>query len=41
MADWIVELGPSGGSGGGEVVYEGEGPSFMLGEETATQACFK
>ena len=41
MADWIVELGPTGGAEGGEVVYEGEGPSFMLGKETATQACFK
>ncbi|CAI8310849.1 MAG: UvrABC system protein A [Opitutia bacterium UBA7350] len=40
MADWIVELGPSGGSGGGLVVYEGDGPAFMLGKKTATQSCF-
>lgn len=41
MADWIVELGPAGGSEGGEVVYQGEGPEFLQGGKTATQACFK
>ena len=41
MADWVVELGPTGGAAGGEVVYEGEGSSFLNGDKTATQLCLK
>ena len=37
MADWIVELGPEGGIGGGNLLYEGEGITFLQGEGTPTQ----
>ena len=37
MADWVIELGPEGGSGGGRLVYEGGTAEFLRGEETATQ----
>ncbi|MEM8868235.1 MAG: excinuclease ABC subunit UvrA, partial [Verrucomicrobiota bacterium] len=40
MADWIIELGPEGGSGGGQLIYEGDGPSFLLGEATPTQQAY-
>jgi excinuclease ABC subunit A len=39
MADWIVELGPTGGAEGGAIVFEGEGLEFMQGKGTATQDC--
>ena len=38
LADWIVELGPEGGVGGGNLLYEGEGITFLQGEGTPTQA---
>lgn len=37
MADWVVELGPTGGHGGGELIYEGEGIAFVQSDETPTQ----
>jgi len=37
MADWIVELGPEGGTAGGELLFCGEGSDFLLGTETPTQ----
>jgi excinuclease ABC subunit A len=37
MADWIVELGPEGGEGGGELLYCGEAAGFLSGSETPTQ----
>jgi len=37
MADWIVELGPEGGQGGGELLYCGEANKFLNGNETPTQ----
>lgn len=40
MADWILELGPEGGDGGGELVYEGDTISFLQGEGTPTQSVF-
>ena len=38
LADWIVELGPKGGQAGGEIVFQGEGISFLQGEGTPTQS---
>lgn len=37
MADWVVELGPEGGEGGGELLYCGEAGAFLAGRETPTQ----
>jgi excinuclease ABC subunit A len=38
MADWIVELGPEGGEGGGELLYCGEVSDYLNGRETPTQS---
>ncbi len=40
LADWIVELGPEGGVGGGNLLYEGEGITFVQSEGTPTQSAF-
>lgn len=37
MADWIVELGPEGGEGGGELLYCSEAGPFLDGRDTPTQ----
>ena len=37
LADWIIELGPEGGEGGGEIVFAGDVATFVHGEQTATQ----
>jgi len=37
MADWIVELGPEGGSGGGQIIYEGDVTAFLSADQTPTQ----
>ena len=37
LADWIVELGPEGGQTGGEIVFQGEGITFLQGDGTPTQ----
>ena len=34
-ADWVVELGPEGGSGGGRIVFEGT-PAALRKARTAT-----
>jgi excinuclease ABC subunit A len=38
-ADWVVELGPEGGDGGGHVVFEGE-PAKLARAKTATGQYF-
>lgn len=38
MADWVVELGPEGGVGGGELLYAGGAVEFCEGQGTPTQA---
>ena len=38
-ADWVVELGPEGGSQGGQVVFEGE-PAQLFKADTATGRFF-
>ena len=39
-ADWIIELGPSGGDAGGELIYEGNAADFQRSDTTPTQSCF-
>ena len=40
LADWVIELGPEGGAGGGEIIYAGDVVSFVQGSETPTQQVF-
>ena len=40
LADWIIELGPEGGDGGGEHVFAGDVATFEEGNETPTQQVF-
>ena len=41
LADWIIELGPEGGDGGGEIVFAGDVATFEEGNETPTQQVFE
>ncbi|MFT4902097.1 MAG: excinuclease ABC subunit A [Lentimonas sp.] len=38
LADWVVELGPAGGGGGGEIVFAGATQDFVAGRTTPTQS---
>lgn len=40
LADWVLELGPEGGDGGGEIIYAGDVATFVQGSETPTQQVF-
>jgi len=41
LADWLIELGPEGGDGGGEIVFAGDVATFGEGNETPTQQVFE
>jgi len=41
MADWILELGPEGGTAGGEILFQGGAAEFCQGRETPTQSVLK
>ena len=40
LADWVIELGPEGGDGGGELVFAGDVATFAEGDTTPTQQVF-
>ncbi|MDF2719692.1 MAG: thiamine transporter permease, partial [Paenibacillus sp.] len=35
-ADWIIDMGPDGGSKGGQVVFEGTPSQILLAEQSIT-----
>ena len=41
LADWIVELGPEGGQGGGEIVFQGEGIEFCQAAVARRKVCYR
>jgi excinuclease ABC subunit A len=40
LADWVIELGPEGGDGGGQIVFAGDVATFEAGNLTPTQQVF-
>lgn len=40
MADWVVDIGPGAGTGGGTVVLSGT-PTELVGSGTITGNCLK
>jgi len=40
-ADWIIDLGPEGGDGGGRVVASGTPEQVALNKKSFTGHCFK
>jgi excinuclease ABC subunit A len=40
-ADWVIDLGPEGGSGGGTIVATGTPEQLTLQSESHTGACLK
>jgi excinuclease UvrABC ATPase subunit len=40
-ADWIIDLGPEGGSGGGRVVFEGTPADMLKSGKTLTAECLR
>ena len=41
QADWVIDMGPNGGSGGGEVIFCGTPQSMLTCEESKTGQCLK
>ena len=41
LADWVIELGPLSGSGGGRVIFSGRRSEFFRGHTTVTQRHFQ
>ncbi|MSP17277.1 MAG: hypothetical protein EXR73_11850, partial [Myxococcales bacterium] len=40
-ADWVIDLGPEGGAGGGEIVAEGTPDEIMRVAASRTGRCLK
>ncbi len=40
LADWLIELGPEGGDGGGQIIFTGDVETFATHSETPTQKVF-
>ncbi|MDK3160827.1 hypothetical protein QPK87_30350 [Kamptonema cortianum] len=40
-ADWIIDIGPEGGSGGGKIVYEGDIPGLLKNKKSHTARYLK
>ena len=41
QADWVIDMGPDGGSGGGEVIYEGTPEGLLRCEQSKTAKYLK
>jgi excinuclease ABC subunit A len=41
QADWVIDLGPEGGEGGGELLYQGPLGGLLASERSVTAACFR
>jgi excinuclease ABC A subunit len=41
QADWIIDLGPEGGSGGGRIVFEGTPAEMLKNARTLTAECLR
>ena len=41
LADWIIDLGPGGGNGGGELIYAGDRPGIEKEERSLTGTALK
>jgi excinuclease ABC subunit A len=37
-ADWLIDLGPEGGSGGGQIVYQGAVSALVRGKQSTHTA---
>ncbi len=41
LADWLIELGPEGGTGGGHLIYTGPPEGIVNCEDSPTGTCVR